>query len=379
MTDVLIYADTLRSPEMRHEVPLPVPDPFLYAEVGGTRYALAHALEVPRLRELDGIETVPYEDVGWDELIAAGISRDELHLHLAVNACGRLGIESAVVPSTFPVELADHLRAGGIELRADRALFADRRRAKTPVEVEGIRRAQRAAETAMDAVRAALRRADASNSTLVLDGEPLTCERLKRAIGEVFAEHDVVADDYVVSHGSQSAVGHDMGSGPIAPGEPIVGDLWPKDRATACYADMTRTFVVGDPPPEELAGWHRLVLEALQEAIAAIRPGAGGRDLYFGTCDLFERHGHRTARSKAPGEVLEEGFFHGLGHGVGLEVHEDPGMGLASQGELVAGDVVTVEPGLYRPGFGGCRLEDIVLVTESGAENLTDYPYDLTP
>ena len=83
--------------------------------------------------------------------------------------------------------------------------------------------------------------------------------------------------------------------------------------------------------------------------------------------------------SKQPGEILEEGFFHGLGHGVGLEVHEEPGMGIASQGELVAGDVVTVEPGLYRPGFGGCRLEDLVLVTENGAESLTDYPYELQP
>ena len=82
---------------------------------------------------------------------------------------------------------------------------------------------------------------------------------------------------------------------------------------------------------------------------------------------------------KQPGEVLEEGFFHGLGHGVGLEVHEEPGLGIASTGELVAGDVITLEPGLYRPGYGGCRLEDLVLVTDDGAENLTDFPYDLAP
>ena len=230
----------------------------------------------------------------------------------------------------------------------------------------------------MDAIRERLRAADASNSTLLVDGEPLTSELLKRAVGEVFTEHDVAADELIVSHGPQSAIGHEMGSGPIAPGEPIVVDLWPRDRATACYADMTRTFVVGEPP-EELVEYHRLCLQAVREALAAIRPGVVGKDVFAGTCELFQMAGYPTQLTKAPGEVLDEGFFHGLGHGVGLEVHEEPNLGISGLDELVAGDVVTVEPGLYRPGFGGCRLEDLVLVTEDGVENLTDYPYDLSP
>jgi Xaa-Pro aminopeptidase len=182
----------------------------------------------------------------------------------------------------------------------------------------------------------------------------------------------------VVSHGAQSAVGHEGGSGPISPGEPIVVDLWPRDRETACHADMTRTFCVGDPP-EELVRYHELVLQALEQALAGVTPGVPGRDLYAATCELFQDAGYKTGLSKEPGEVLEEGFFHGLGHGVGLDVHEAPNMGITGTDSLVAGDVVTVEPGLYRPGFGGCRLEDLVLVTEDGCENLTDYPYDLVP
>jgi Xaa-Pro aminopeptidase len=378
VSDVLIFGDTIRSPELRHEVPLAIPDPFLYAEHDGSRVVVISSLELARVRELEGLEVIPHEEAGEHELIAAGVPREEITTQVSVRACKQLGIRSAVCPPTFPLELADLLRAEGIEIAADRRFFADRRRVKNPVELAGVRRAQRAAEAAMDAVRDLLRRSDRSNSMLELDGEPLTSERLKRAIGEVFIAHDMAADEFIVSHGAQSAVGHEMGFGPISPGEPIVVDLWPRDRATACYADMTRTFVVGEPA-EELLVYHRLVLEALEQANASLKAGIAGRDLYVQTCEHFQAHGYRTGLSKEPGEVLEEGFFHGLGHGVGLEVHEEPNMGIASKATLVAGDVVTVEPGLYRPGFGGCRLEDLLLVTESGAENLTDYPYDLTP
>ena len=377
MPDVLIYGDTLRSPELRHEVAVPIPDPFLYAERNGRRVVAIHSLEVPRVRGI-GLDVLSWDDLGWEELLDQGISRDELYLHVAERACRSLEVVSAVVPPGFPVELADHLRGAGLELTVDREAFTRRRRVKNEAELAGIRRAQRAAEAAMDVARGLLRSADASGDVLTLDGEPLTCERVKQEIGEVFTAHDTAADELIVSHGAQSAIGHDMGSGPISPGEPIVIDLWPKDRETGCHADMTRTYCVGEPP-EELVEYHGLVKRALDEAIAGVRGGAAGHELYRATCELFQEHGYKTLLTKDLGETLEEGFFHGLGHGVGLEVHEDPGMGLAPASPLVAGDVVTVEPGLYRPGFGGCRLEDLVLVTEDGCENLTDYPYDLSP
>jgi Xaa-Pro aminopeptidase len=378
MTDILIYGDTVRSPELRHEIPITVPDPFLYAERDGARHVYVGSLEVARIRELDGIDVHPYEEVGYDELIASGMHREELYKPIVLNAVRALGVESATVPRTFPVELADYLRAEGIELTPDRESFTRRRRVKSQAELEGIRRAQRACEAAMDAARKLLRAAEQTGSGLEVDGKPLTSEWLKRRIGEVFTEHDMLADEFIVAHGPQSAVGHEMGSGQIKAGEPIVIDLWPRDRETGCFADMTRTYVVGDPP-EALVEFQRLVRQALEDGIAAIKPGVPGRDVFVATCDFFQQHGYRTPMSKEPGEVLEDGFIHGLGHGVGLEVHEEPGMGMASRDPLEVGDVVTVEPGLYNPGFGGCRLEDLVLVTEGGAENLTDYPYDLTP
>ena len=378
MSDVLIYADSIRFAEMRHEVPLGVPDPFLYAERNGTRSVVASSFELGRINDVaPDIEALPMEEFGIDELYAQGLTREEIELEVVLRAARRFGIDDAVVPGTFPLELADHLRSNGIQVRADRDLFVQRRRVKNDAELAGIRRAQRAAEAAMDAARELMRSAERQNGSVLLDGEPLTCERIKLAVEQAFTANGAFADELIVSHGPQTAVGHDMGSGPIAPDEPVCLDLFPRDRESGCFADMTRVFVVGTPS-DELREWHTLCKEALDRSVAAVKPGVSGSALHKISCDIFEEHGYPTLRSKEPGEVLRDGFYHSLGHGVGLEVHEEPSLGRAP-GELVAGDVIAVEPGLYRHGYGGCRLEDIVLVTESGPEVLTDYPYDLEP
>jgi Xaa-Pro aminopeptidase len=377
VTDVLIYADTGRSPDMRHEVPIAIPDPFLYVERNGARHVVLTSFELERINTIPGgPQAHAYEEFGFDELIDQGLTREEVLLEIAANACKALAVEEALVPPTFPLQYADRLRVAGIDLHADHELFAQRRRVKNPIELAGIRRAQRAAEAGMDAARELLRRVEPNGSVLEVDGEPLTSERIKRAIGEVFTARGMVADEFIVSHGPQAAVGHDMGSGPIAPGESIVIDLWPKDNETACYADMTRTYVVGQPP-KEIVEFHRLCKEALDRSLETIRAGVPGKGVFRLVCELFHDAGQPTQLSKQPGEVLENGFYHGLGHGVGLEVHEPPWIGRTPD-VMVAGDVITVEPGLYRKGFGGVRLEDLVLVTEDGAENLTDYPYELT-
>jgi Xaa-Pro aminopeptidase len=376
--DVVIYADTVRSPDLRHAVPLVVPDPFLYLEHEGKPVAVVSAMEAPRVREgAPDVEVVTLERFGWDELLAAGRSYEEAALEIASRACRELGVEAARVPPDFPLELADHLRAGGVEVAVDRALFAARRRAKTETELEGIRRAQRACEAALDAARGLLRSAEPRDGVLFAEGDALTCERLKQVIERVFGEHDAVGDEFIVSHGPQTAIGHEMGHGPIAPNEPVLFDLVPRDRATGCHSDMTRTYVVGEPP-DEIREFHRLTLAALEQALGGTRAGADGSALMRDTCELFHDAGYKTQLHKAPGEALEDGFFHALGHGVGLEVHEPPGLTRAGD-VLAAGDVVTLEPGLYRRGLGGVRLEDIVLVTADGCENLTRYPYDLAP
>jgi Xaa-Pro aminopeptidase len=368
VTGVLIYGDTIRSPELRHEVPVPVPDPFLYVEQNGSRYAFVSPLELPRM-QLDGLQAVPLEELGMDELIAQGLSSDELDRELVLRACRRVGVDDAVAPRTFPLDLADHLRANGVAVRSDGEAFDQRRRAKTEAELEGISSAQRAAEQAMDAIRARLRA-----------GAGVTCEELRGEAMRAFTEAGMIVPDIViVSHGAQTAIGHEEGSGEVQMGEPVVVDLYPQDPASGCFTDMTRTFCVGEPP-EELVRYHGLVREALDLAYDTLKPGVKGSEAHRIVCEFFQGHGFPTQLTKTPGEVLDEGFDHSLGHGVGLEVHEEPGLGRLGQSELVAGDVVAVEPGLYRPNFGGCRLEDTVLVTDDGVELLgSGYSYDLSP
>jgi Xaa-Pro aminopeptidase len=379
VTDVLMYADTLRSPELRHEVPAAILDPFLYVEREGARYAVLSQLDAEGARAArPDLRVIEPEALGLDELLASGTDAELALLELAVRACHELGVELAAVPPGFPLELADRLRTEEIALRVDRPLFIERRRVKSDPELEGVRRAQRAAEAGMAAAAELLRRAESSETALLLDREPLTCERIKSAVRAAITESGGVAEGMIVSHGAQTAIGHDRGSGSIMPDEPVVVDLWPSDSESGCFADMTRTFVVGDPG-DELRAWHSLCREALDRAVAAVRPGARGRALHELVCDLFQEHGHPTQLSKPPGEVLRDGFFHALGHGVGLEPHEAPNVGRSKTDELVAGDVLALEPGLYRHGFGGCRLEDLVRVGEDGAEPLTEFPYDLEP
>jgi Xaa-Pro aminopeptidase len=379
VTDVLIFADTVRSPELRHEVPMVVGDPFLYAERDGERHIAVTSFEIPLLAEVGDYVLHPFDEFGLDELRRTSGSQWEATVEVVARAVRALGVEQARVPISFPLAIADRLRAAGVELTPDPELFDARRRVKSPAELAGIRRAQAAAEAGMKAVAAMLREAAPDGSgVLVLGGEPLTSERLREAVSAAFLSRDAAADVFVLAHGPQGAIGHHLGSGPILAGEPVVADLFPADKESGCFADMTRTFVVGEPT-EEVTRWHAVCLEAMQRSLAAIRPGVTARSVYDVSCEVFEAAGYPTQRTKEPGTVLDRGFYHALGHGVGLEVHEEPTLNLLGHAPLVAGDVLAIEPGLYRPDVGGVRIEDLVLVTDDGFENLTSFPYGLAP
>jgi Xaa-Pro aminopeptidase len=216
---------------------------------------------------------------------------------------------------------------------------------------------------------------------LHLDGDVLTAERVRDALRAVCAAEGAPAPPGVMVATVRDGFGHEPGSGPLPAGLPIQVDLFPCDEATACWADMTRTFVVGEPAADHaelIAEQEQLVRAALKDARAGIRPGVTGRALYDAVCDRFEAAGYRTQRT-GPGDDPSEGFQFSLGHGVGLEVHEEPVLGLAGIQPLVAGDVLAIEPGLWDRRIGGVRFEDLVLVTDDGSETLTHSPYALTP
>jgi Xaa-Pro aminopeptidase len=374
--NVLIVGDTIRSPELRHEVPLAIPDSFVYAEVDGRRIVAINAMEAMRVEGLGAdLEVRPTEEFGADELRRSSRNVHDVARELTVRIVGGLGIRSAVVPRGFPLGFGDALREAGVELTVDQKLFDDRRRRKSEHEIAGIRRAQAAAEAGMATARGLLARAERSNGGLAVDGEPLTCELLKQHIQTALLAHGALSEEMIVAHGSQTAIGHDLGSGAIDHDDIVLLDLFPVDLESACHADLTRTFVVGEVAGE-IREWYALCREALELAVASVKPGVNGGALHRLVSEFFSERGFPTQLTKSEGEVLQDGFYHGLGHGVGLEVHESPAIGMVGE-ELVAGDVITIEPGLYRHGFGGVRVEDLLLVTEDGYERLTDCPYEL--
>ena len=304
----------------------------------------------------------------------------DIDVELCSRAAARLEARRLVVPAALPMAVADRLRADGIELVADELEFIHRRRSKTPAEIEGVRRAQAAADAGMGAAAELLRGAGTRAGELVLDGETLTSEAVRSAIREVCAELGAPApEDIIVAAGAAGASGHEEGSGPLPAGVPIIIDLWPRDEQTGCWADMTRTFVCGGDPAEDVVAWHGLCRTALERVVELAGPGVAGRELFDAACDVFEEAGEPTQRTKPEGESLRDGFFHSLGHGVGLEVHEEPGLGRTGGDPFVPGDVVAVEPGCYRSGYGGVRLEDLLLITDDGSERLTDFRYELAP
>ena len=233
------------------------------------------------------------------------------------------------------------------------------RNPKTPEEIEHIKSTQRAVEAAFDAVTAYL---------LSID-EP-TSERSHEIIDEVLREYGCESPEgHIVAGGMQGAEPHEYGSGVILPHTPIVIDIYPRSTKTGYYADMTRTVCIGEPS-SELQNMYDTVLKAQEVGISLIKPGARCSDIQAAVETVFVEAGYKTY-GKGKEFAFKEGFVHGVGHGVGLEVHEAPRIGSGSDDVLQAGDVVTVEPGLYYFDKGGIRLEDLLLVTADGSENLT--------
>jgi Xaa-Pro aminopeptidase len=375
---VLLYGDTIRYPSMRHEVPLEILDPFLFVARDDEKLVLTNTLEAQRItRVLPEAELLVADELGFFDLVQQGTSYDEAELTTVVRALRAWGVDRAVVARDLPVAVADWIRAAGIAIDVDGRTVEARRRVKAPAELAGIRRAQRAAESGMAAAEKLIREAKRDGGRLNQGGEPLTAEEVRAAIRTACAAAGAPAPPDIMVVSALSGGGHDPGWGPLPADLPITIDLWPRDEVSGCWADMTRTFVAGQIQ-EQVGELRDVVREALEAARSAARPGITGRALYDIAAGVVERAGHPTQRTREPGQRLTHGFYFSLGHGVGLEVHEPPGLGLSDTETLLAGDVVAIEPGIEDlPGIGGVRYEDLLLITEQGCETLTRYSYDL--
>ena len=343
------------------------PDPFIFLEVKGERLLLMSDLELDRARSQACVDRVlSYSDLEGrirDHGTADPGAVDVVHAVLSDH-----GITRLLVPGNFPLKHATRLQELGYELEVGRDPFFDRRAVKTEEEVRHIETAQRATEEAVAVALEALRAASIRDDALWLNGEPLTSERVKKLVNVKLMERDCVAQHTIVAGGDQACDPHHEGTGALAPNRSIIFDVFPRSGHTRYFADMARTVVRGKPSAE-LARLYQIVKDAQEEAITKIRDGADGAKIHREICERFESAGYHTG--VVNGRM--QGFFHGTGHGVGLDIHEAPRIS-KSGSILQEGHVVTVEPGLYYLGLGGIRIEDMVLVTRDGCRNLTNFP-----
>ncbi len=380
MSALLAFDSPARDPVTRHEVGEPVVDPIAFIVDEGTTIVVGSAHEEEIFARRDDVvdQFFSASELGSLELQQEGsLAPDLQEAEIVRRALAKLGISSVVVPPTFRLQVADYLRDRDVEVTVDAERWALRRRKKNPWELEAIERAQRAADTALLAAARMLREAEPTDEGLLrFEGEVLTAELVRETMAAELLTQGAESEGILVQSGAGPMMGHSLGSGPIRRNETVIIDCAPRERRHGAFSDTTRTFVPGRVT-DEVRRLHADCRAALDIAFECLRPGRS--DAFHKVAEFFQAQGHPTKLHHRGPERMRKGFTHSLGHGVGLEVHESPSLGLHAE-VLIEGDVVAVEPALYFEGMGNVRLEDTVLVTPDGPRRFTDpYPYELEP
>lgn len=360
--DAFVMYASSRDADMRYLTKFVTSDPFVYfkkADENGT--IIISQMETGRASRESTACVMTRTQAGLPDIMK---TEKNPWKATAKMISGQVG-EKILVPPNFPVALA-HALSDFCTVEVDCGTVNSMRETKSRNEIKAMKHVQKVTDEAMSVAVSLIRRSTIKKGILQSDGKPLTSEMIKFSMNAYLLKHECTAIDTIVSCGEDTAIPHMTGTGPLHADEPIVIDLFPCEEKTGYFADMTRTVVKGEPSPE-IREMYTVLREAKQLGISQVKAGASGSAIYQSVVDFFKDHGYDSDT---------RGFVHNLGHGVGLQVHELPTVGPAGK-ELRAGSVITVEPGLYYPGIGGVRLEDIGEVTTKGFNNFTKFPEEL--
>ncbi len=366
----LLYADTQTSADMLYFGRVEVHDPFIAFGVRGKKITLQNALEFGRVKKTGDFDTVLSRET-WlaraKETYGAKAGTAEIIATVAKEYRQR----AFRVAAEFPAALYVKLTQLGLKLVfADGMLFPERE-IKSDWEAECVREGNRLCTVGYVIAEKILRASKIKGSNLIYRGKPLTSEILRFHLETAIREQGGNPQDTIVAGGDQACDPHERGSGPLYANELIIIDVFPRVIKTGYFGDMTRTYLKGRPR-EVQRRMVDTVREAQKRATKLIRADIDGRLVHAAVTDCFADAGYETKHGKS-GSV---GFFHGTGHGLGLAVHDAGRISPSVAYPLKKGSVLTVEPGLYYPGLGGCRWEDVVQVTATGTRPLSKHPYN---
>ncbi|MDO5844328.1 MAG: Xaa-Pro peptidase family protein [Methanocorpusculum sp.] len=358
--DAYVSYDSFRNADMRYLAGFSAYDPYFYVfKNDGNSYIIVSSMEELRARRESSCNVLTRSALNLNSLLQE-FDAETASAKMIANFAG----ERILVPSSMPVGFAKALEKFA-EVVVDDGTVEKIRSIKTADEIDKIKHAQEINEIVLDKVIGIIKNSVSDNlgALFLENGEPLTSEYLKEVTHSAYRHYGFDDEDIIISCGKDTALPHAKGSGQFYANEPIVLDFFPRDLKMGYFSDMTRTVSKGKPS-EEIVKIYNTVHEAKELAVSMIRPGISGADVHNAVVDFFKGRGYETAGNS--------GFIHSLGHGVGLEIHEAPSLSVFGK-ELKEGHVVTVEPGLYYPGIGGVRLEDMGVVTKDGFERFTKF------
>ena len=358
----LIVASGEHCADMLYITRLNLPDTFIYLGTETEQIAIVSNLEYDRAlaKAPDYLQIRNQNEFGSTGKI----------IDILLKIKQEYNLQNFRIPYDFPAGLAAQLHLHKIDYSVCQECFFPRRSVKDEYEISCIRQAMQINEKAMQSAFDAIASCSVNNDNiLMLEGEIFTSERLRSIIDSTLAAHDAVGAGTIAAAGTQSSMPHNRGEGAIYANTPIVIDIFPRLNSNGYYGDLTRTVVKGKAP-EIVKKAFEAVKTVRDECKEIVRAGIAGAVPYDHALQRLTQLGFPTGS----GPEGFYGFFHGLGHGVGLEIHEAPRLSRKVEHILLPGEVVTVEPGVYYPQWGGIRLEDIVVVRQNNCECLTQIP-----